>query len=455
VRSSGSALSRALLTCATAGLVVVGLASPAYATSPAATPVTSCATLGPGTTGAAVVAIQKLIGTTADGDFGSQTATALSKWQTTAGIPATGVVDATTWSAMPSAVAASACAQQIGGTGFTVSCAVLSAGDTGPAVGVLEAALQQPVDGEFSATVGQALTAAQQAASLPVSATTNRKTWKALGLTGTAVCTPGSTTPALPKDYQAQQKIRSQVATLAASLLEQPGTTTNKIALAAVAFAKQQIGKPYVYGAMGPTSYDCSGLQMASYLNAGLTLPRVAADQYAGSGPTVPLDQAEAGDLLFFASDVTKPATIYHVAMYLGGGQVLDAPHTGATVQIRQLWTTDLLPLVVRPASGLTLPLRAGATGWSVMQLQQVLDRLGAEITVDGGFGAATKAAVKAWQVQHQLPATGIVRLATWLSLIDPPPAPTTGTTSPGSASTGSGTQTPPAGSVSQGNTRR
>jgi cell wall-associated NlpC family hydrolase len=442
VRWRGGALARAVVLLAFAASGLVLLAPPALAASPTATPVSTCATLGPGTTGAAVAAIQTLVGATADGDFGPQTAAALSKWQTAEDIPATGVVDAATWAVMPAATAAAACAEQITGTGFTVGCAVLSEGDTGPAVAVLEAALQQPVDGEFSAQLGQALTTAQQAASLPGNATTDRATWKALKLTGTPVCTPGSTTPALPKDYKAQQKVRNEVAQLAATLLEQPGTTTNKIALAAIAFAKAQIGKPYVYGAAGPNAYDCSGLQMASYLSAGLTLPRVAASQYTGSGPTVPLDQAQAGDLLFFASDVTKPATIYHVAMYVGGGQVLDAPHTGAKVGIRQLWITDLLPVVVRPTAALVLPLRSGATGWSVMQLQQVLDRAGAQLTVDGGYGPATKAAVAAWQQAHQLAANGVVRLSTWLSLIAPP--------APPASASGSGTQTPPGGSASQ-----
>jgi peptidoglycan hydrolase-like protein with peptidoglycan-binding domain len=120
---------------------------------------------------------------------------------------------------------------------------------------------------------------------------------------------------------------------------------------------------------------------------------------------------------LFFAGDVTKPATIYHVAMYLGGGEVLDAPHTGADVEVTQLWTTDLLPHVVRPVAALTLPLRPGATGWTVAQLQQALNRHGANLTVDGGYGPATQAAVQAWQQQHGLAADGVVRLRTWLTL--------------------------------------
>ncbi len=390
---------------------------PTQGTAPAPT-VTTCATLGVGATGRAVKTIQALVGAPVDGDFGPQTATALKAWPADQGIPASGIVDASTWAVMPAATAAAACSRKIHGTGFTVSCAVVSQGDTGPAVAVLESALHQPVDGVFGAAVVEALGDAQQTAGLAVTGRTSRKTWKALKLAHTPVCTPGSTTPALPKDYAEQQQVRQQVAQLAADLLEQPGTTTSKIARKAIAFGKKQIGKPYLYGGAGPKAYDCSGLQMTSYLHAGLSLPRVAADQYAGSGPTFPLDQAQAGDLLFFASDVLVPATIYHVAMYLGGGRVLDAPHTGANVRVQPLWTTDLLPTVVRPAAGLTLPLQAGATGWSVAQLQQVLNRHGAKVTVDGGFGPETLAAVQAWQQAHDLAVTGVVRLKTWLSLV-------------------------------------
>lgn len=423
MRWSAAVATRALATLSGIGLLVAVAAGPAAAGTAAPSgsapppPATTCAALGQGTTGAAVATIQALIGTTADGDFGPQTVAALKTWQTAQGIPATGVVDDATWAVMPAATASTACGQRISGTGFTVSCAVLSQGDTGPAVAVLETALQQPVDGQFSAATGQALSAAQQSAGLEATGTTDRKTWRALKLTGTPVCTPGSNTPPLPKDYKAQQKVRRRVAKLAAALMQQPGTTTDKVALTAVKYAKRQIGKPYQYGAAGPDAFDCSGLQMASYLHAGLTLPRVAADQYAGSGPTYSLDQAQAGDLLFFASDVTQPSTIYHVAMYVGGGQVLDAPHTGASVEERQLWTTDLLPLVVRPAAGLTFPLQPGASGWSVTQLQQALNRHGAQLTVDGGYGPATQSAVQAWQRAHNLAATGIVKLKTWLTL--------------------------------------
>ncbi len=80
-------------------------------------------------------------------------------------------------------------------------------------------------------------------------------------------------------------------------------------------------------------------------------------------GEYVPLNKAKQGDLLFYASDVTKPSTVYHVAMYIGGGKLLDSPQTGENVRVDPLWTTDLMPVVVRPVAGLKLPVKLGATG--------------------------------------------------------------------------------------------
>jgi peptidoglycan hydrolase-like protein with peptidoglycan-binding domain len=103
--------------------------------------------------------------------------------------------------------------------------------------------------------------------------------------------------------------------------------------------------------------------------------------------------------------------------MYIGGGQLLDSPQTGEDVQTDPLWTTDLLPMVVRPVAGLTLPIKRGASGWTVTQLQQDLNRHGAKLTVDGSFGATTEVAVRAWQKAHKVTANGVVDVATWLTL--------------------------------------
>ena len=98
-----------------------------------------------------------------------------------------------------------------------------------------------------------------------------------------------------------------------------------------VALSRQ--GMPYVYGAAGPTSFDCSGLVQWSFAQAGIVMPRVAADQ-ALSGPAVPVGKLEPGDLLFYHTDPTAPDYISHVAIYLGNGLMLQAPHTGLDVAV-------------------------------------------------------------------------------------------------------------------------
>jgi cell wall-associated NlpC family hydrolase len=92
-------------------------------------------------------------------------------------------------------------------------------------------------------------------------------------------------------------------------------------------------GLPYVWGAAGPSSFDCSGLVQWSMAQAGIQMPRVAADQ-ARTGPAVPVSQLEPGDLLFYHTDPTDPGYISHVAIYLGNGEMLQAPETGENVQV-------------------------------------------------------------------------------------------------------------------------
>jgi len=395
--------------------------SPAASAHPASTApaaITTCTVFGAGATGTAVKTIQRVVGTSADGDFGSGTAKALKVWQKAHKVAATGVVDAATWAALPTIRGQRACAERVRGTGVTVGCAALSMHATGLAVAVLQKTVGSAVDGVFGVATRDAVENVQRAAKLPVTGITSAATWKALKLLGTPACSTTKTVgPRQPADEKAQAAIRSEVATLVTELEKHPGTTTNQVALQAMAFAKRQIGKPYVWGGTGPKGYDCSGLQMTSYVHAGLTIPRTAAEQYAGAGKLVPLNKAQQGDLLFYASDVTKPSTVYHVAMYVGGGQLLDSPQTGEDVQTDPLWTTDLLPMVVRPVAGLTLPVKRGASGWTVTQLQQDLNRHGAKLTVDGGFGATTDAAVRAWQKAHKLAVNGVVDVATWLTL--------------------------------------
>ncbi len=97
--------------------------------------------------------------------------------------------------------------------------------------------------------------------------------------------------------------------------------------------ALSRLGMPYVWGAAGPRSFDCSGLVQWSFAQAGIVMPRVAADQ-ARTGPSVPVNDLQAGDLLFYHTDPTAPGYISHVAIYLGGGKMIEAPEPGEFVEI-------------------------------------------------------------------------------------------------------------------------
>jgi len=97
--------------------------------------------------------------------------------------------------------------------------------------------------------------------------------------------------------------------------------------------AESRLGMPYIWGAAGPTSFDCSGLVQWSFRQAGVIMPRVAADQ-ARTGPSVPVNQLAPGDLLFYHTDPTAPDYISHVAIYAGDGKMIQAPQPGMNVEI-------------------------------------------------------------------------------------------------------------------------
>jgi cell wall-associated NlpC family hydrolase len=116
---------------------------------------------------------------------------------------------------------------------------------------------------------------------------------------------------------------------------------------AAVAVAYQQLGKPYVWGAEGPDSYDCSGLTMYSYAQVGVHMDHWTGYQW-NEGIHIASGDARPGDLFFFATDTSNPDTIHHVGMYVGNGQMIEAPYTGANVRVSSAYRSDLIG-VVRP----------------------------------------------------------------------------------------------------------
>ena len=119
------------------------------------------------------------------------------------------------------------------------------------------------------------------------------------------------------------------------------------VAAKAVAYARAALGKPYIYGATGPRAYDCSGLTMAAWRAAGVHIPRTSQAQWS-SLHRVPAPQVRAGDLVVYNG-------AGHVALYVGGGQIIEAPSPGKVVQTapwRSGWYADNFVGVVRPTGG-------------------------------------------------------------------------------------------------------
>jgi peptidoglycan DL-endopeptidase CwlO len=114
-----------------------------------------------------------------------------------------------------------------------------------------------------------------------------------------------------------------------------PGVTeaSSHAAAVAIAFAEQQLGKPYLWGGTGPDAFDCSGLVMEAYRSAGIDMPRTSQQQWLW-GPRVSASQVQPGDLVFFAGGdgtVTAPG---HVGLVIGGGKMIEAYAPGFPIRI-------------------------------------------------------------------------------------------------------------------------
>ena len=101
-------------------------------------------------------------------------------------------------------------------------------------------------------------------------------------------------------------------------------------AAAAVAYARAQVGRPYCYGGSGPSCFDCSGLTMMAWRQAGISLPHSSAAQY-NVGRRISASELQPGDLIFYYSPIS------HVSIYIGGGQRISATHTGDYVRVQSL----------------------------------------------------------------------------------------------------------------------
>jgi cell wall-associated NlpC family hydrolase len=140
----------------------------------------------------------------------------------------------------------------------------------------------------------------------------------------------------LQQQLNALDAVRSQMTTAQKTVLHSTGAAAPNVAASTAAAQKavnaalSRLGAPYVWGATGPNSFDCSGLTQWAYGQAGISIPRVSQDQQR-AGIAVSLSQIQPGDLLFEGS----PS--YHVVMYLGENKIVHAPTDGDVVKIASL----------------------------------------------------------------------------------------------------------------------
>ncbi|MEO0024315.1 MAG: hypothetical protein RL196_756 [Actinomycetota bacterium] len=175
---------------------------------------------------------------------------------------------------------------------------------------------------------------AQLASLRSTTATLERQ--RAEGLAAEARQNAGTSLPVAPELYNVGSADQGKVAT-------------------ALAYAKAQLGEPYVLGGMGPNVWDCSGITKAAYSAAGIYIgTHSATNQFntmAAERRLVPLSQAVQGDLMWYSQESAFNGDKYHVVIFLGGGMMLEAPNPARTVRIVPLRYGELFPYAGRPSA--------------------------------------------------------------------------------------------------------
>lgn len=145
--------------------------------------------------------------------------------------------------------------------------------------------------------------------------------------------------------YKETQNYVKTITTLEASFAAPVSRLSpTKQAAGAINYAQNKLGTPYLWGGNGTAAdggrFDCSGLTKAAYASVGITLPRVANDQY-NAGPHPSRSELLPGDLVFFSTDLSNSRAIHHVGIYVGGGYMIDAPYTGAVIRFDPIDSAD------------------------------------------------------------------------------------------------------------------
>jgi len=140
-----------------------------------------------------------------------------------------------------------------------------------------------------------------------------------------------------------------------------PGASAEDVAAAAVQFAYSQLGRPYQWGATGQLGfYDCSGLMLQAYRAGGVELPRTSREQWFQGARVWNVGDMQPGDLVFYAYNLADPSTIHHVGIYIGAGNMIDAPYTGAFVRVTPFLRGDFIG-AVRPTAAAAAVATTGA----------------------------------------------------------------------------------------------
>ncbi len=114
----------------------------------------------------------------------------------------------------------------------------------------------------------------------------------------------------------------------------------SQVVATAIAYAQQQLGKPYQWGGTGPDAFDCSGLVMMAYRTAGINIARTSEQQWA-TEPRIPASQVQPGDLVFFAGADGTPTSPGHVGLVIGNGQMIEAYATGFPIRVASYTNRD------------------------------------------------------------------------------------------------------------------
>jgi cell wall-associated NlpC family hydrolase len=166
-----------------------------------------------------------------------------------------------------------------------------------------------------------------------------------------AASAPAAPAPAAPAPAAPAAEEPASAPAAAPAPAPAPAAPSASAVSTALAFAESQLGDAYALGGSGPDVWDCSGLTKAAYAAAGIYIgTHSATNQYntlAGQGKLVSLSNVQVGDLLFWG----VPGNYYHVAIYYGGGQILEAPNPTAPVRVHSIWSPgEVAPYVGRPS---------------------------------------------------------------------------------------------------------